>query len=158
MPKSAVVLLLLLAGCASSGSDLVTERTLPCGPGQDIDIMAYMAMPRGGSELGGRTSLVFTVNVFNTSDRDIDVKLITVEPVTTGGMSVERGYRDFDVTVAEGEEHSFEIPMAARLPEFGSREDRNRTDVREPGVTALAVKITLGNGDTYLCRYSMGRR
>ncbi|HEX6161611.1 MAG TPA: hypothetical protein VF111_15650 [Thermoanaerobaculia bacterium] len=158
MPKFAAMLLLLICGCASSDSDLIAERTLPCGPGQDIDIMAYMGTAQGARELGGRIDVLFTVNVFNSSGNDIDVKRITIEPVTTGGMTMERGYREFDVTVAEGEEHSFEIPMRARVPEFGSQGDRHRTSVREDGVSAMAIKVTLGNGDTYLCRYTLGRR
>lgn len=156
MPKFAAVLLLLLAGCASSGGDLITERTLPCGPGQDVDIMAYMAMPKGGREMGGRMSLVFTVNVFNTSGSDIDVDIITVEPISANGMTMERGYREFDVTVPEGEEKEFEIPMMATMLQSDNR--RAGADLRDREAMAMAVKIKLGNGDTYLCRYSLGSR
>ncbi|HEY0143913.1 MAG TPA: hypothetical protein VGF48_23700 [Thermoanaerobaculia bacterium] len=154
MPKLAAVLL-LLAGCASSGGDLITERTLPCGQGQAIDIMAYMAVPQAGRELGGRMNLVFTVNVFNTTGNDIDVDLITVEPISASGMTMERGYREFDVTIPEGEEKDFEIPLMATMLENNRRAG---VDLRDNEAMSMAVKIKLGNGDTYLCRYSLGSR
>lgn len=156
MPRFAAVLLLLLCACASSSKKLVDDRLYPCGPGEDIDIQAFFAMPQG-REMGGRMNVTMTVNVFNTSDHEIDVARISVEPVTANGLVMERGYREFDETIAEGEEKNFEIPMSATMPEFGSQRDRNRTDLRSGEVVALAVKITLGNGDNYLCRYSLGR-
>jgi hypothetical protein len=151
--------LLSLAACSSSNK-IIDHTTFDCGSGQALDIIAGLEMPsmrgRPGSDFGGdRAKLV--VNVFNNSHGDITVKNISVEqivdPQTT--YAFDRGNLNVDETIADGEEHTFEVPMTARgmnTPDVTSAQERERGRASE---MVMAVRVTLSTGDQYLCRYSV---
>ena len=149
--------LLSLAACSSSNK-IVDHTTFDCGSGQALDIVAALDMPsmrsRPGGDFGGdRAKLI--VNVFNNSHGDITVKNISVEqivdPQTT--YAFDRGNLNVDETIADGEEHTFEVPMTARgmnTPDLTSPRERDRASEM-----VMAVRVTLSTGDQYLCRYSV---
>jgi hypothetical protein len=151
--------LLSLAACSSSNK-VVDHTTFDCGSGQALDIIAALDMPsmrnRAGADFGGdRAKLI--VNVFNNSHGEITVKNIGVEqivdPDTT--YAFDRGNLNVDETIADGEEHTFEVPMTARsvtTPDVTSIQQRERRGASE---MVMAVRVTLSTGDQYLCRYSV---
>lgn len=153
--KHIALLAVFLTAC-SSGSGLIDQRTMDCGSGQPVDIIAGMQQSgmRRGSEFGGdRATLV--VNVANNTHDDVTVANISADQITDAQTVYvyDRANLNPNATIAEGEEQTFELPMTARP--FNNPDVRREDALRranEPVI--LALKVTLSNGDSYLCRYA----
>jgi hypothetical protein len=144
--------ILLFASCSSSNS-IVDETTFNCGSGQAVDIMAGLEMPqmRGhGAEYGGQRAKLM-VNVFNNSHGEITVTNVSADQIADPDATYvfDRGNLTADVTIADGEEHTFELPMTGRT--MGQPDFSRRT----PPSIVLAVRVKLSTGDSYLCRYEI---
>jgi hypothetical protein len=156
--------ILLAAACATSDSKLIKERTIPCAEGQPIDILGGLNAPSSNDRLGtmeDRATLV--VNVANNSNDDQTVVLVTAEQVDSrAGYTLDRAYGKYDQTIAPGEEHTFELAMMVqrrptRLDPPNVTGDRGRSvSSGADAAIVLAVKVSLSNGDSYLCRFVVG--
>ncbi|MEA2491479.1 MAG: hypothetical protein QOH21_3271 [Acidobacteriota bacterium] len=150
-------ILLVLASCSSSQS-IVDEQTFDCGSGQALDIQAGLQMAQmrsRGTDFGGdRATLI--VNVFNNSHNEITIKNVSADQISDpqATYSFDRGNLNVDVTIADGEEHTFEIPMTARG--VGSPDVTSRSSSGRSPEIVMAVRVTLSTGDSYRCRYSVG--
>lgn len=142
-PALLFALALLFTACASSNE---LERTLPCGPGQDIEVLAGIIDPAAARESAER--VMYIVEVANNSDRDLVVSSIRVEPRTkVEGLS--GAYRQFDQTIEHGRDHRFELVATdvwVQPPELS---------VRQPGDRRVefSAVVTLSNGDAYRCSF-----
>jgi hypothetical protein len=142
-PALLLALALLFTACASSNE---FERTLPCGPGQDIEVLAGIIDPAAARESAER--VMYIVEVANNSDRDLVVSSIRLEP-RTKVEGLAGGYQRFDQTIEHGRDHRFEIPASdvwARPPDFSAR---------QPGAQRVefSALVTLSNGDAYRCSF-----
>lgn len=150
--------ILLFASCSSS-SGLIDKQSLPCGSGQDIDILAGLEMAgvagRRGDYGGGRAKMI--VNVANNSHAEVTVTDIDVaqmnDPDAT--FAFDRAHINVDVTIAEGKEHTFELPMTERMASQGVT-GRRPSVSEQPRDLQLSVRVSLSNGDSYVCRYTVG--
>ncbi|HKR65997.1 MAG TPA: hypothetical protein VJZ00_19855 [Thermoanaerobaculia bacterium] len=146
-----VALLLLTFGCASKDG-FIDQRTLECGPGQIVTIDAGLAAFTGTPMEGVDDQHTLLVVVGNNSHEDIVVKAVRADqaPDATSVYRFNSGYRNFNQTIAEGEEAEFKVPMSGRgvRPEVAANARAN-SDV------ALDVMVVLGNGDAYRCRFQI---
>lgn len=98
----------------------------------------------------GDDRLTMLVRVSNNSSKEITVKAVRVDPMmmdrdTT--FEIERGSRDFNQVIAEGDASTFEIPMMSR------RTMQNRTTgVRASGVD-VAVTVLLEPDVSHRCQF-----
>lgn len=153
--KHIALLAVFLTAC-SSGSGLIDQRTMDCGSGQPVDIIAGMQQSgmRGRGDFGGDRAML-VVNVANNTHDDVTVANISADQITDAQTVYvyDRANLNPNATIAEGEEQTFELPMTARLfNNLGERRDDAMR--RENEAVILALKVTLSNGDSYLCRYS----
>lgn len=142
MMKPTLLLALLLTACASSNN---YERMLPCGPGQDIEVLAGIIDPAAARESAER--VMYIVEVANNSDHDLVVKSIRVDP-RTKIEGLTGAYRQFDQTIEEGKDHRFEIPATdvwVQPPDFAARQSARRVE--------FGAVVTLSNGDAYHCSF-----
>jgi hypothetical protein len=162
--KSALLcsMLLVLSACATSGSKLITEQTLGCDQGQDLDILAGLQLPSKSDSRGvGEDRAVLLVNVANNSNHDIYITRITSEQLPGTGTStyvLDRGYGKFDELIEPGKEHDFEVPMTGRAARFQPQQPGLRGEPPQRMTTGdegllLAVKVTTSTCDSYLCRF-----
>jgi hypothetical protein len=151
MRKAPLLVLLLATACASSPTAVMDERVLECAPGADISVQVGLDLPNARLETRD-DSLKVLVEVSNNSDDEITVKDIGVEQVTNEAdvYRVDSGRRTFNVAVAEGDDHVFELPLLGRtLPRAFS----NPSSIG--GEVSLRVVTTLSNGDSYRCYFSV---
>jgi hypothetical protein len=143
------VLLVVIAGC-SSRDGFIDSRRLDCDSGQEISIRAGVVGISPGLELGTDT-LAFAVEISNNAHREITVKSIHAAQVSdqTSRYRVLPVRRQFDQTIAEGDDHLFELPMDGR----SVGEPLNRASMQSE--ILLLVTVALADGDSYRCRFSV---
>ena len=149
--RIAAVLLLLLAGCSSS-TDLIDEQVLDCDSGAAISVRAGLNNPTIRME---RTDdqLMLVVEISNNSHEELTVKHIRAQQI---GVTDSTRYRldpvtrQFNQVIAENDDHLFELPVFGRF--VGSRLSGQRAAEE----IVLDVMVTLTNGDSYRCRFSVG--
>jgi hypothetical protein len=143
--KPAALLLLLLAGCASS-SDIIDERSFRCGPGQDIEVRAAVLDPAARGEVAG--PVVYAVEVANNSHNDVTVKSVRLAPKGSTGRGLQTVFRTFDQVIPHGEDHVFELPATDAW--MSSAELSRKVQERRLEFSATVV---LSNGDSYHCDF-----
>lgn len=145
MKPAFTLLLLLLTACASS-TDIIDERVLPCGSGQDIEVRAGFDDGMLHGEVGGQ--MKYLVEVANNSHHDVTVKSIRIDPQSERVPGIERAYRQYDQLIAEGEDHVFELPSSEVL---NWRSDLDRRTALQR--LEFVVVVSLSDGDSYRCRF-----
>ena len=145
MKPAFTLLLLLLTACASS-TDIIDERVLPCGSGQDIEVRAGFDDGMLHGEVGGQ--MKYLVEVANNSHHDVTVKSIRIDPQSTSVPGIERAYRQYDQLIAEGEDHVFELPSSVVL---SWRSDLDRRTALQR--LEFVVVVSMSDGDSYRCRF-----
>lgn len=155
MKSIALVFSVLLLTACSSGSGLIDQRTMDCGSGQDIDIVAGIQQAGSrGREFGGDRA-VMVVNVANNTHGEVTISNISADQITDAHTVYvyDRANLNPDATLAEGEEKTFELPMTGRR--FSNPDLRDQDELRrEHQPILMALRVTLTNGDSYVCRYS----
>ena len=153
MKSIALIAILFLVSCASS-TDVIDERNLGCGPGQDIDVMA--GLDKSSLERGSDNRVELLVNVANNSHEELTVKLIRVEQLhrDDAPVLIESAMRRFDQLLPEGKEHTFNIPLLAQVRAF-TEPSGSRVGNLGRG-TQLTVTVALSNGDSYRCEFDVG--
>jgi hypothetical protein len=97
-----------LAACSSSTSVMDT-RSIPCGPGEDLEILAGIE-GAGQGEMTG--TLTYMVEVANNSNAEVTVQTVRVDPSDRKTAGVEGTYQHFDQAIAGGEEFLFKLPVS----------------------------------------------
>lgn len=139
--------LFLSAACASN--DGFVNQTRGCGPGEEVGIEAGWDV-QGASMERGDDRLTMLVRVSNNSSKEITVKAVRVDPMMMDRdtmYEIERGSRDFNQIIAEGDASTFEIPMMSRR----RMQDRT-TGVRASGVD-VAVTVLLEPDVSHRCQF-----
>jgi len=97
-------------------------------------------------------AMTFNVEVANNSRQDIVVKAIRVEvrPSEVITYRLDNTYRQFNQTIAENEEHVFELPTTGH----GAPTDPRRQGSGSNAIDVV-VSVTLEGGDEYRCRYQV---
>lgn len=141
----ALLPVLFLFFACSSATDVIDQRALGCGPGQDIEVRAGLAPPEHA--IG---QMVFLVEVANNSDEDLTVDSIVIDPTRTpsGRRPLQRTAKDVDQLIAEGTEHVFELPTAYEAM-YDSLDPRSAGQ----GRYEFSVTVRLTNGDWYRCPF-----
>lgn len=155
MKKTIAALTLLLFAC-SSATDVIDQRSMECGPGQDLEIRAGLAPPEVAGSVG---QLMFLVEVANNSHADVTVDHILIAPLQgqrerPGQVALERVHRSVKQLIAEGTEHVFELPASRfRLPS-------SPTELEFEGLGGyeFSVQVVLTNGDAYRCPFAVELR
>jgi hypothetical protein len=149
---TALLTLFLLAACASSDG-FVDETVKTCGPGDLLQIEAGMD-PQSSPIEQLSSRLTMLVEVANNSNEDVTVKFVRVDPISTSRDSLielDNGSRDFGEVVAQGDAHTFEVPLTARR-RGGPLQQRATGNVRAAEFD-VAVTVGLSSGDSYRCRF-----
>ena len=148
MRRTAIALLIFLAGCASNGG-YAEPQLNNCADRSELSVDAYLNLPKIMME-GTRDELTMVVGLGNNTDRDIEVKSIRVEPGRTAQQryALESGFITVNETLKSNEDKQYEIPMRGAA---GLREDRTPTDNR----IEIVLTISLGDGTTYRCQYDV---
>ncbi|HEY0143915.1 MAG TPA: hypothetical protein VGF48_23710 [Thermoanaerobaculia bacterium] len=150
-----IALIAVFATACSSGSGLIDQRTMNCGSGQDVDIVAGMQQSgQRGRDFGGDRA-VLVVNVANNTHGEVTITNVSADQITDSQTTYvyDRANLNPDATLAEGEEKTFELPMTGRR--FENPDLRREEAIRrESQPVILALRVTLSNGDAYVCRYS----
>lgn len=145
----AALSLVFLAACASSGG-FVDDRNAECGGESLIDVRVGLNAPAMQMEQQG-DRLTLLVEVSNNSSADIVVKTIRIEQLhaETAGYALEDGWASFDETIAEADDHTFEVPMNGR----GLRSVNDRRRIGSG--LAVAAAVSLEDGRTLRCRFEI---
>ena len=156
MKKTIAVLTSLLLFACSSATDVIDQRSMDCGPGQDLEIRAGLAPPEVAGSVG---QLMFLVEVANNSHDDVTVDHILIEPQQgqrrrQGQVALERVHRSVKQLIAEGTEHVFELP-ASRFQAPSSAMD---SEFAALGGYEFSVQVVLTNGDAYRCPFAVDLR
>ena len=140
----------LLVSCASS-DDLTDRRYLGCEPGQDVSIAAGLDTGFLDDD-GSEDHFNVLVEVSNNSHEDITVKTIGVDQTADDFTTyvIDRGYAEYDLVVAPGKDHTFEVPVRGR-----ARRSSTGT-LRAPQAIDLRVVVLLADGDQYRCSFVVG--
>jgi hypothetical protein len=152
MRSTVLLLSLFLLGSCASKTAFEPNQTFDCSPGQIVTIQAGFDDPHATGMEGVDTQHSLVVLVGNNSQEDIIVKTIHVTQVPDEASTyhLDSGWGTFDQTVAEGEEGEFKIRMNGRA---------TRPSVQSEALwrnsIALDVRVILGNGDAYRCRFEM---
>jgi hypothetical protein len=149
--RTALPLLLLLAGCASQ-PDFIDETVALCEPGQPIDFRVGLDRPEIDVSMSDRHANV-VVEVANNSDAEVTVRSIRVEQTAlenSRGYRIDPVFREFDQTIEEGKDHLFRLPVVGRL---GS-DDLSRMQ-RSAGTLSAWVTVSLSNGEAYRCQFAL---
>jgi hypothetical protein len=95
--------------------------------------------------------VTYNVEVANNSRHDVVVKWIRVEQthIETAPYRLGNGYRTFNETIRENEDHLFELPVTGR----GIRDYSGRS-LQSSGLS-LSVAVSLEGGDVYRCLFSV---
>ena len=150
MKRASVLVVLLLAACASS-TDVIDQRTLRCGPGQDIEVRAGVD---DGTIINreDRGVMKYLVEVANNAHNEVTVTHIRIEPMRDKREEVpeiKSAWKEFNQTIPENEEHLFEIPIDA----WSSTTHFDRTIAGGERFEFL-VRVSLSNGDSYHCTFA----
>src|SRR5215203_4563596 len=140
----------LLAACASN--DGFVENNQTCGPGSEVGIEAGWDARASAMETGSNR-LTMLVRVSNNSDDEITVKRVSVDPMTMNRDSpyeLERGAREPNQVIAEGDAATFEIPMIGRRRLDGRMSSRSSTSAVD-----LSVTVLLEPEQSYRCRFQV---
>lgn len=144
-------MLFLLAACATNDG-FEDNSSQGCAPGSPIGIEAGWG-DASGSELGNSRTLTMLVRVSNNSNEDITVKNVRADPAMTdrdSAFELERGARDVNEVIAEGEQSTFELPMM-----MSRRELRERGGgVRASGVD-VTVTVLVEPNVSHRCRFRL---
>lgn len=156
--KTALVLVvtlliaLLTAACASSNGGFVNDDIHACAPGDPVTIEAGVERLELGMDPRGINSteqLTIRVRVTNLTDDEIEVVSVrTDQSSETSAYRIENAYREFKETIAEGEDHIFEIPSRGQNMTTGAGYVTSRR-------VELTVAVSLANGDVYRCRFAV---
>lgn len=149
MKALAALSLLLLAACASSDG-FEGGGLSECGGESLIDVRVGIAAPPVQWE---RTDdrLMMYVEVSNNSSNDIVVKSVRIEQThaETSAYNLDEGYASFNETIAEADDHTFEVPMTGRGM-------RGINDRRETGSGLnVTASVMLEDGRTLRCRFDV---
>lgn len=156
MKKTIAVLTSLLLFACSSATDVIDQRSIECGPGQDLEVRAGLAPPEVAGTVG---QMMFLVEVANNSHDDVTVDHILIEPrqgqrSRPGQIALERVHRSVKTLIAEGTEHVFELP-ASRFQGPSSAMD---SEFSARGGYEFFVHVALTNGDAYRCPFAVELR
>jgi hypothetical protein len=146
-------LLLILAACGSSKDQFGIAKTNFLEDCQHGGVEIMVGLSGQGTTGEDRSDpMTFNVEVANNSRQDIVVKTIRVEvrPSETITYRLDNTYRQFNQTIAENEEHVFELPTAGH----GAPTDPRRQGSGSSAIDLL-VSVTLEGGDEYRCRYQV---
>jgi hypothetical protein len=152
MMKRAILLLSLVLSAACASNDGFVQKINDCAPGSPITLEAGWETPASSMERAIDDRLTLLVRVANNSDNDITVKSIHADPMAMDRETmyeIDRGARDFNDVIAEGEEKTFEIPMMSRR-----RMQTRTTGVRASGVD-VAVTVSLEPEENVRCRFRL---
>ena len=156
MKRVAIVALLLFIGCASSNSigSLGEDAALPCEHGPVEVRISLSGFGVGSASETVDDRLTLEVEVANNSREDVVVKAIRAEQRSseTADYRVEGGYRGFNQTIAENEDHVFEIPMSGRVIQRPAAEYQTQRGVE------ILISVYLASGSTYRCSFEVPRR
>jgi hypothetical protein len=150
--KRAIVLLSLLLCAACASNDGFVKQVESCGPGAPVGVEAGWDTQTTTVERGLSDRMTLLVRVSNNSDEDITVKAIRADPNAMDRETmyeIERGSRDFNTLIAEGDDSTFEIPMMSRR----RMQDRT-TGVKASGVD-VAVTVLLDSEKSVRCVFRL---
>lgn len=141
------MLLLLSTACASSNDGFAASEIDTCQPGDELELQAGM----GQTSFMGNGHATVLVEVSNNSNADVTVQNVRVEPDSfdRAQFDVQGGSRAFTQEIAEGESHTFEVPITFRVRDMTNAQ-------RYRGTTAsleAALTVKLSNGDATRCRF-----
>jgi hypothetical protein len=152
MKRAITLLTLLLCVACASNDGFVKNDVNACGPGSPIGVEAGWDAQATPMERAGDNRMTLLVRVSNSSDEDITVKAVRADPMAMDRETmyeIERGSRDFNTLIAEGDDSTFEIPMMSRR----RMQDRT-TGVRASGVD-VAVTVLLDSEKSVRCRFRL---
>lgn len=151
MKRAITLLSLLLSAACASNDGFVKNPASACGPGSPIGVEAGWDAPTSMTERMGNDRLTLLVRVSNSSDGDVTVKGVRADPLVDRDTmyEIERGSRDFDTLIAEGDDSTFEIPMMSRR----RMQDRT-TGVRASGVD-VTVTVVLDSEKSVRCQFRL---
>ena len=152
MKRAITLLSLLLSAACASNDGFVKNDVSACGPGSPIGVEAGWDAPISPTERMVDNRMTLLVRVSNSSDKDITVKAVRADPMTVDRdttYEIERGSRDFDKLIAEGDDSTFEIPMMSRR----KMQDRT-TGVRASGVD-VTVTVVLDSEQSVRCQFRL---
>jgi hypothetical protein len=152
MQRAIALLSLLLAAACASNDGFVKEKDNICGPDSRIGIEAGWDRQASPMESAVDNRMTLLVRVANNSDEDITVKTVRADPLMAerdAMYEIERGAREFDTLIAEGDDSTFEIPMMTRR----RLQDRT-TGVRASGVD-VAVTVVYDSEKSLRCRFRL---
>lgn len=148
----ALLSLFLMAACASNDGFVENNRT--CESGAEVGIEAGLDTSTSSvMETGGINRLNMVVQVSNNSNKEITVKRVNVDPMTMDRDSpyeLDRGSREVNKVIAEGDASTIEIPMNVRRRLDGGFAGRTMRTNR--GVD-FSVTVLLEPDQTYRCRF-----
>lgn len=145
----AVALVGASGGCTSS-DDFIDNRVMDC-ESSEIMIRVGIQGPGVSMELI-EDRLKMLVEVSNNSRNDIVVKWVRVDQLMTESapFRFDNSYRAFDQTVAEGEDHLFELPTQGR-----GAGNVNQGLIRGEAQLMVGVSVGLASGDQYRCQFAV---
>ena len=151
MKTIALLSILFAASCASSSTGF-DNPNLQCGPGQEVGIEAGLQAPRMGAELSSQSDVQVVVQISNNSHHDFTVARVRAEQLyrDDAPYAFDDVYREVNLTIAEGQDHLFELPTTGRWTALA---DRDPMSVRSS--LTLAATVELSSGETYHCRFSI---
>jgi hypothetical protein len=146
-------LLLLATGCASATA-MNDSEVLECGPGQALEIQAGIEAVGGRRVMEPGDEVAFLVEVANNSHEDVVVTQMRIEPdrAGRGTGAIEPVYRSVNQEIAQGKDHLFRFPAMRRMISATDTERRPRTET----APQMTVTVTLADGDSYRCYFSLG--
>jgi hypothetical protein len=149
MKRAAMLLLFLLAGCAST-DDFSGGGDFDCAKTNEVMVRIGLDGP-GVSMERVEDRLQFRVEVSNNLDRDIVVKWVRVEQIMANNAPYlfDSTYRKFDQLIAEGGDFTFELPTLGRGAAMRSQDGLSRS------VVAVVTSVGLESGDTYRCTFEV---
>jgi hypothetical protein len=152
MKRAITLLSLLLSAACASNDGFVKNDVNTCGPGSPIGVEAGWDTQATPMERAGDNRMTLLVQVSNSSNEDITVKAVRADPMAMDRETmyeIERGSRDFNKVIAEGDDATFEIPMMSR------RRMQDRINgVRASGVD-VAVTVLLDSEKSVRCRFRL---
>jgi hypothetical protein len=142
MKTIVLVSLLCLAACKSATA-VIDKHDYICEPGQDLGIAAGFDP---GTRMGETAERLFLVEVSNNSRNEVTVTSVRVDPGQRY-RGLTTAYEKTDVTIPEGEDHTFSLKASPfSLP--------SPSTLGPSGTIDFMVTVKLSNGDTYRCPFA----
>lgn len=151
MRKGSILLLLVLAGCASQNAG-VLHSAVPGGPGDPIEVRlgapsTRAQTPYGVADPQGQ-EVPLAIEISNNSNADVVIEQISVVQETQNPwFRIDSIFRKVKELIEPAQEKTFELPARGRL----ARELRDG----ERNVLELKVIVELQSGDSYYYEFSV---